>query len=191
MQSDEWSLPLRELLVIAAVGGHLKPSHVFEFGTFTGLTTLAIAMNTPPDAMIFTLDIDPAARSTHKHGTGSGMREFPLGEAFTETEHAIKIRQLTGDSRTFDYTLFHGAMDLVFIDADHTYEFVRTDSTNAMKMLSPKGCIIWDDYLFKPEHPECAGVSRYLREILPCRRVFSIEGTRLAILTGGPVESMS
>lgn len=191
MESDEWALPLRELLVICAITRHLNPGLVFEFGTFTGRTTLGIAMNSAPDTRILTLDIDPLMRSSHEHGLGSGIREFPLGEAFRHTNYEAKIEQLTGDSRTFDYTTYEGSIDLVFIDADHTYEFVRSDSLNAMKLLSSRGCIVWDDYLFKPEHPECAGVACYLTEILPSGRVFSIEGTRLAILTEGPVEFAS
>jgi predicted O-methyltransferase YrrM len=189
IESDLWALPLRELLIISAITIHLNPRFVFEFGTFTGRTTLAIAMNSASDTKILTLDIDPSMRSSHEHGLGSGMREFPLGEAFYHTDYETKIKQLTGESRTFDYTPYYGTMDFVFIDADHTYEFVRKDSANAMKLLSTQGCIIWDDYLFNPEHPECAGVARYLREILPSGRVFSIEGTRLAILVGGPVEA--
>jgi predicted O-methyltransferase YrrM len=39
-----------------------------------------------------------------------------------------------------------GKLDLVFIDADHTYDAVINDSHKALQMLSPKGIVVWHDY---------------------------------------------
>ena len=37
-------------------------------------------------------------------------------------------------------------MDLIFIDADHTYNAVVNDSNKAMEMLRPGGVLVWHDY---------------------------------------------
>jgi hypothetical protein len=68
-------------------------------------------------------------------------------------------------------------MDLVFIDGSHTDEYVRSDTAAAFRMLSPRGTIVWDDYLYYP------GIYRVVNEVSAQldRPVFHIVGTRLAI----------
>src|SRR4029453_13361594 len=77
---DEYLLPIHEYLALMSICRHRKPSRIFEFGTYIGLTTLGLAMNTPEDTEIFTLDLDPSTRQTHKHGLGiGGFPSFEVG----------------------------------------------------------------------------------------------------------------
>jgi predicted O-methyltransferase YrrM len=76
-------------------------------------------------------------------------------------------------------------MDLVLIDANHTYPFVRQDTESAFRLVRRGGAIIWDDYIWSPEHPECEGVTRCLNELACSRPIFQIRGTRLAIYREG------
>lgn len=185
-RGDEWLMPLPELLTIAAICQHVRPTRVLEFGTYLGSATAAISDNTPPHAEIFTLDLDPAARATHRHGLGvGGFPEFEVGARFRGRPAAAKIRQLYGDSLTFDFARFAGSVDLVLIDGDHTYEFVKADTANAFAVLRPGGVIVWDDYRWSPRHPECAGVTRAVNELLPGRDCFALAGTRLAAVRSG------
>jgi hypothetical protein len=46
-----------ELLTIAAIVSEQKPLCVLEVGTFNGHTTLHMALNSPTDAKIYTLDL--------------------------------------------------------------------------------------------------------------------------------------
>ena len=68
-----------------------------------------------------------------------------LGARFRGTEHAARIAQLRGDSRTYDFSDFLGRIDLVVVDAGHSYECAHSDTENALKMLSPLGAVVWDD----------------------------------------------
>jgi predicted O-methyltransferase YrrM len=167
-----WTLPIRELMVLAAVCCHVRPLRIFEFGTFTGCSTLAMAMNSLAETEIISLDLDPNDR---------GSRRFDVGEAYRGTAFASKIRQLLGDSRTVDYSSFYQSMDLVFIDANHTYPFVKADSDNAFELLSPGGIIIWDDYVWDANRPWDSGVARYLNELARQKPCYRIKDTRLAI----------
>lgn len=181
-RTDEWAVPAAELLAIAAICAHVRPRRIFEIGTYTGASTLIMALNTPPETEIFTIDLDPAARETHAHGTGvGGFPDFVVGGAYQGHPAAAKIRQLYGDTRSFDFAPYRGTIDLVFVDADHSYEFVRHDSQRAFELLRPGGTIIWDDYIWNDRHPECAGVTRCLNELAVTRPVVRLAGTRFGV----------
>ncbi|MEC9093033.1 MAG: class I SAM-dependent methyltransferase, partial [Planctomycetota bacterium] len=133
-----WAMPENELMVLSTICRILNPKRIFEFGTFTGASTLAIAANTENDAKIHTLDIPPGDRRSHRTGVGSDIPfDFKIGQAFLETKWEEKIEIHQADTREFDTSPYSGTMDLVFVDADHTYEFVKNDSRKAMEMLSP------------------------------------------------------
>jgi predicted O-methyltransferase YrrM len=86
---------------------------------------------------------------------------------------------------TYDYTPFLKKIDLVVVDGDHSYKFVKSDSENAFKLLRPGGMILWDDYVWNPRHPECAGVAQFVNELKDTGRAFRIAGTRFAIYVDG------
>jgi predicted O-methyltransferase YrrM len=178
---NHWLLPLKELLTIGAICQAMQPNNILEIGTYTGSTTLLMAMNTPGGCRILTIDIPPSEQKTHHHGLGTGLPEFEVGAAFAAHSAARKITQLYGDSCTFDFSLYSGSMDMVLVDADHTYQAVKKDSATAFDLLRAGGVIIWDDYAWDPQFPECEAVTRHLHEISAKKPCFHIAGTRLAI----------
>lgn len=159
-------VPLAELLTLAAICRHRQPRRVFEIGTYTGSSTLVMAMNLPDESEIVTLDLEPSEL---------------VGSVYRGTKHASKIRQLYGDSLKFDYTPFNGSIDLVLVDANHSYDFVKADSEKAFALLRPGGVIIWDDYRWLEIHSECSGVTLFLNELQKTRPIYSLAGTRFAI----------
>lgn len=51
------------------------------------------------------------------------------------------------DSKKFDFTSIQDHIDLVFIDGDHTYEGVKTDTENIFKMIDiQKTIVVWHDF---------------------------------------------
>ena len=54
-----------------------------------------------------------------------------------------------------------GPYDLILIDANHEYEYVKKDFYNYIKFLAPKGIILMHDISF----PECPGVMKFWEEI--------------------------
>ena len=161
---DSMVLPLPELLTLMALCGYLRPKQVFEIGTFTGESTLAMARQLPSDSKIATLDIQ-------KHNGGL---------AFEGRPEARQITDLVGDSRRFDFSPYESQCDFVFVDADHSYPCVCNDTEIAFRLLKPGGVILRDDYVFDPRFPECSGVKKALEEM---RRpgLFWISGTRFAV----------
>jgi len=176
-------LPLLEQAVLARLVVEQRPSLVFEIGTYLGCTTLLFAANTPPDTGVFTLDLPPCeqgeAPQTKYPITLQGIRAGSprVGELFRDSHYAEKITQLFGDSATFDFSPYSGKMDLVFIDGNHQYDNVKSDSHNALKLIGPGGTVVWDDY----ETQYGADVVRCLNELGKRLQLRRISGTRLVI----------
>jgi predicted O-methyltransferase YrrM len=172
----------RELIVLAQLVRSGAPRRLFEIGTFDGRTTLALAANSTPDAVVHTLDLPP--------GVDTAMEIAPSERAFVDkpasgirvhgTDLAHKVRQLYGDSATFDVSPYPS--DFVFVDGSHAYEYVVSDSAKARAMLAgQRGTIVWHDYGMWP------GVTRALNELQRRDTYYAgmvhVAGTTLAVLT--------
>jgi predicted O-methyltransferase YrrM len=173
------SLKLEELYVLCLICRKVESAFIFEFGTYNGRTTLNMAINTQPDSRIYTLDL-PTPKET-EFSTDKQDQTYQLGSQagnfFSDSEYSNKIVQLWGDSAKFDETPYMNQVDLILIDASHTYEYVRNDTLKAMKMLRTGGIILWHDYtIWYP------GVPRILHELFADYPIYHIEGTHLAIL---------
>ena len=180
------NVTLAELLAIVRLVRSRSPRTVFEIGTFDGRTTLAIASNCGPDAVVHTLDLPPAAESTTAFPLDDAERQFvrkaQSGARVHSTDVAHKVRQHYGDSATFDWSPFvRDGVDFVFVDGSHAYEYARADSLSALAMLrGGRGTVVWHDYNGWP------GVSEALHELCRTDDRFAglkwIRGTTLAIL---------
>lgn len=186
-RTDEWEVPINEILALAAITRQLKPRRIFEIGTYLGSSTLVMAHNCPDDAQLTTLDLDPATRDAYLLALGYNKSpQYTPGERFMNTSVAAKVQQVYGASITFDFEPYYGQMDLVLVDADHSYDFVKADTAIALKLLRPGGVIIWDDYTWNDRHPECVGVTRYLNELAETKPIARIAHTRMGIYLDAP-----
>ncbi len=146
-ECPDYSLKLLELMSLIACIRIVCARNMFEFGTFLGNSTLHMALNSPTNAKVWTLDADD--ETLKRIGLLDLYRwrsRFPLEFAGTTVES--KIRVLRGDSATFDAWPFEDEIDLVLIDGDPER---RSDSRKAFSMR-PK-CILWHDYR-NPDWPE-------------------------------------
>ena len=175
---------LYELFVICAVARHIKAQRIFEIGTYEGNTTLNLALNTEPGAAIFTLDLPNAlmAQQSDPEIVNQYSNGVVVGRRFEGELVATKIKQLWGDSLVFDFGPFLNSMDLVFIDGNHAYRYVKSDTRNALRILSRRNqgraCIVWHDCHYDSE------VKEVLEEVLH-GRYHRIAQTWLAIYISG------
>lgn len=171
-------------LLLAALARALRYRTFFEIGTNRGWTTWTVAHNNP-ELSAFTLDVPPdvaAADAAFElppddHRFFGPASRGACGEAFRDTPEAERITQLLGDSARFDFSPWHGKIDLVYIDGAHTYDYVKSDTDNALRMLSPAGTIAWDDYTSNP------GVWKAVGEFAAGADgpVFHVFGTRMVL----------
>jgi len=145
---------LSELAILSALAAECEDgTDLFEIGTFDGRTTFNLAMNSPGGCRVHTLDLPPdtatafsidvaerslvqKARSGARYERNRARHPDALG----------KIRQLLGDSGTFDFSPWAGRCSLVFVDGSHTYDYLLSDTRAAMTMVRPGGVIVWHDY---------------------------------------------
>ena len=165
----------------------LQPKAAFEIGTFRGLVTSLIAMNMPAEGCIYTLDLPSTDIPEHASDLSYIKQvESTVGEFFRDTPWmGSKIQQLRGNSLTFDFSPYYERMELVLVDASHTYQAVFSDSMNAFRMIKVGGVILWHDYeSMRSEY----GVNRFVdrlreRHRCPAMRLSSEWGdTRYAAL---------
>lgn len=172
----------QQRLVLAALARGTGARTFFEIGTNRGRTPWTLAHNNPT-MTLYTLDV-PVGQSSDAttFDLASDDRRFfrpesECGEAFRGTSEAERITQLWGDSAAFDFAGFAGTIDLVYIDGAHTYDYVKSDSENALRMLTPGGTIVWDDYASNPD------IHTYVNELAAAldRPVYHVFGTRMAL----------
>lgn len=178
---------LLEMFLIIAATRVVAARRIFEFGTFLGSTTLNLALNTPDDASIVTLDLDEA----HTENIQQDVADAPLTVLhlasstkldFMDSNVAGKIRTLTGNSVSYDFSEYEGTMDFVFIDGGHDHSTVKSDTSNAFTMArrDAPSCIMWHDYGNR-EYPD---LTTYLDEIAHERSLFHIGDTMLCAWFG-------
>jgi predicted O-methyltransferase YrrM len=157
----------------------VKPKKIFEIGTLHGSSALQMALNAP-EAEIFTLDLEGSTSlkttTVDRYYAAEGQRRKLIFEGLAEER---RIHTLHGDSAAFDFSRFEGSIDLFFIDGAHSYEYVKADTTNALRCTRDGGVIAWHDY------GRCGvnGVSKWLNE-------FRAAGNDVQRIPGGSLAYM-
>jgi hypothetical protein len=174
-------MPIEELMVLCRIVRLYRPDVIFEIGTYRGGTTVQLAANSR--ATIYTLDLPSGdggeeVRLKHQQADLDVYPERP-GEYFHGTVYQDRINQLLGDSLSFDYAPYRKRAGMVFVDGCHHYEFVASDSRNALTMLAPGGVILWHDYA-----PYAPGVVQALDELSREIPLIHLAGTSLVIYQG-------
>lgn len=174
-QEDWAELPPKEYSVLRTIVRYCHPKTVLEIGTYKGRTTRLLAEEAAEGAAVYTLDMPPERVAEGGcFWPGDGRL---VGQQILSYRGPARIVQLFGDSRSFDFSPYCRGIDLLFIDGDHGYNTVLSDSLQALEMISSGGTIIWDDY--HPAHGP--GVMRALAELSEKRPLAWIRGTRFAI----------
>lgn len=117
-------LKLLETFLLIAASRVVNALRLFEFGTFLGSTTLNLALNTSSNAEILTFDLDQeCAKDAHQHPADVTITQTHLASEssldFLATPVSSKIKALTGNSVTFDFSRWKKSVDLIFIDGGH------------------------------------------------------------------------
>lgn len=177
-----------ETQILATLVKYFQPKTVFEIGTYFGFTTLHFACNTPDNAVIYTMDLPVEGKMSGRDQGGIKAsyddvlvkqlsRSGVQNRFYKRSAYKEKIVEIYGDSLHFDFTPYHGKIDFIFIDGNHSYPYVKSDTENAFKMVSPNGVIVWHDY----DYIVHRDVFKYLNQLSGEKKIYSIPNTRLAI----------
>lgn len=106
----------------------------FEIGTCRGESVANVA---DVCSKCYTLDLKPEQYADPVEGSLVGVL----------SKNIPNVTQLLGDSAAFDYAGLKQKFDVIFIDGDHRYEFVKSDTTNVFNhLMHENSIVIWHDY---------------------------------------------
>jgi len=146
-----------EMLWLA--GAAIGKKRILEIGTFLGRT--AMVLSKASGGSVITCD------NLSYTWTGQGPDKRATKE---ELEARFRGRDITFIPEGLSEDLARRLIlmqplgfDLIFIDADHSYEGVYNDLTNAVGLLSPNGLICGHDL----DNKDCPGVRTALEVLFP------------------------
>jgi len=159
-----WSSPVADAVMLAKIALCLRPRRVLEVGSYRGYTTKLLAAHTPPDVWIVAFDRDP------RHG--EAYRGSPLAAKIERRVGEVSEEAFASDPR--------GHYDLIFLDADHTYNAVKRDTEILLPLLAPEGIFVWHDYANWGRFSGKNGVPEFLHELSTTHPVAAVSGSWLA-----------
>ena len=140
------------------------PKYICEIGTASGGTLFLLSRVCRPDALLLSVDLGLTFERCLVHARFAGRQQ--------------RIVSVRGDSRAPETvgrvrSLIRGhALDLLFIDGDHSYEGVQTDFLNYSPLVRPGGLIVLHDIVpdfgtryGKPTSSHTGGVPVFWEEI--------------------------
>lgn len=101
----------KDVVYLALLASVLSPKTMFEIGTLHGYTALLFALNTPPDTLVYTLDLPRSDQESPFLPTtlmdDSHIRAHAGTSKYLYDGHRSEetVRQLYADSAQFDSTL--------------------------------------------------------------------------------------
>ena len=159
------SAPIRHLFMMGAVwylnkNGGKKPLNILEIGSWFGASTLSwsqgISLYSNKNSSITCVDAWKPFFDMDVHGDNDYAKEM---EALLESDFAYNIflhnmgtiedkmhtQHFRGKSENILTQLKDEQYDVVFIDADHTYEPVKKDIGESIRLVKDGGIICGDD----------------------------------------------
>lgn len=142
-----------DLAIIKALCRSVPNCKYFEIGTWRGESVSNAA---EVCSECYTLNLDPEK-------SFNGMYRDIFGFF---SKNNPKVNHVYGDSRTFDYAGLNKKFDVVFIDADHHYEFIKNDTLKVWQnLVHENSIIIWHDLGLNPSVPRYETIAALLDAI--------------------------
>ncbi|MDR0874028.1 MAG: class I SAM-dependent methyltransferase [Prevotellaceae bacterium] len=102
------------------------------------------------------------------------------------------IKIVYANSMTFDFSSLNQKYDLIFVDGDHHYEAVKSDTQKVFPLLKDDNSIIvWHDYAYNPEKPRHSVIAGILDGLPPTAHqyLYHVSNTISAIYTKRKIKS--
>lgn len=161
-----------EFIKFLSISSRIKPKIILEIGTADGGTLFLFTRILDPNGIIISVDLSS--------GNFSRYPDFklPLFKSFAiDDQKIILIRGNSHDSNTLNKIKKiindSSAIDILFIDGDHSYEGVFEDYKKYSKLVNEKGIIAFHDIV--PGDPDCVGgVPQFWQELKVNKQVIEI-----------------
>lgn len=139
---DGGSLPT-DIALLKMLSKQFENCKYFEIGTWRGESVINVAENAKE---CYTLNLSKEEIIAE----GFGEKYADLHGFFSKRNP--KIKHLTGNSTTFDFKGLNKKFDLIFIDGNHHYEYVKNDTEKVFQhLVHENSIVVWHDYAYTPE----------------------------------------
>lgn len=165
LPTGPWASSMIDTVVLAKIALCLRPKRVLEVGSYRGYTAKILAAHTPAGSRIVALDRDPRHGETYRNSTLAKKIERRIADVAQET--------FLNDPP--------GGYDLIYLDADHSYDSAKHDTEVLFPLLSFNGLFVWHDYANWGRISRRNGVPKLLHELSGSISIAAIGGTWLAI----------
>jgi len=139
---DGGSLPT-DLALLKLLARRFPACRYFEIGTWRGESVANVA--------------DVAAHCTTLNLSEEALLRKGFSKKYAElqgffSQKKDRITHLKGDSLSFDFAGLGQKYDLIFIDGDHHFESVKSDTQQVFAhLVHEKSIVVWHDYAYHPE----------------------------------------
>jgi predicted O-methyltransferase YrrM len=162
-----------------------QPLRILEIGSWEGRSALFF-LNFFPNATI--VCVDTFVGSNEEMHKQLLKRELAIERHFDRnlSGHGRRVEKIKSRSApALEHMTAEGReFDLIYIDGDHTYDGVMSDSLGAWGLVAAGGIIIWDDYRYgdslAPEDRPKEAIDAFLRDRAGEFRLLAI-GYQIAI----------
>lgn len=136
------SLPT-DIALLKNLSRKFPETHYFEIGTWRGESVINVA---EVAQKCYTLNL------SKEQILGLGLQEKYADLHGFFSKKQANITHLFGDSMHYDFAALHQKFDLIFIDGDHHYEYVKNDTQKVFShLLHEHSIVVWHDYARSPE----------------------------------------
>ena len=173
---DGGSLPT-DIALLKSLSKKFKNCKYFEIGTWRGESVINVAEISEECYTLNLSEIEMQEKGLSKQ-YGDLLGFFSKGKN--------NITHLHGNSLNYDFKAINRKFDLIFIDGDHHYEYVKNDTEKIFKhLMHDNTIVVWHDYAYDPEkiRPE---VLAAILDGIPseCRNnLYHVSNTMCAIFT--------
>lgn len=135
-----------EIREVAKVVSSLKPNVIVEIGTYKGGTLFIWTRTNPQAELVVSIDLPGG-----KYGGGYDARREKLYRLFAYNRPHMQMEFIRGNSHLHETAerlkkILNGRLiDFLYIDADHTYQGVKTDFQLYSPLVSKQGIIGFHD----------------------------------------------
>jgi predicted O-methyltransferase YrrM len=169
-----------DLAFLKALARRYENCRYFEIGSWRG-ESIANVASVASECISLSLSDEEMRKA--------GWSDRHTATARFFSRHLKNVVHIGHDSKTFDYTPYLGTCDLVFIDGDHSYDGVRSDTETAFRLLrDDRSVIVWHDYMRTSEEDVLWGVVAGLLDGAPeraRRQLYHVSNTLCAVYIQG------
>ncbi|MFN5889796.1 MAG: class I SAM-dependent methyltransferase [Bacteroidota bacterium] len=164
-----------DIALLKSLASTIPHCSYFEIGTWRGESVANVA---PVADNCTTLNLSEAEMQR----LGWPARYSQLHGYFSKK--LSNVSHVFGDSKIFDFEGLNQQFDLVFIDGDHSHDYVVNDTQKVWEHLAKSNTIIvWHDYAHSPEQPRPEVLHGLLKATsnIHHHRLFHVTNTLCAI----------